>query len=109
MAGMYPNLLIRAQCRDECPRQNPRDILTTIARQAMLDQGLLPDFSPPAQAQANALTRSAADTGARDLRAADWVSVDNDDSRDLDQLSVAESLDDGSTRLLVAMLMWMRR
>ncbi len=68
----------------------------------MLDQGLLPDFSPQAQAQADALTRPAADVGARDLRAADWVSIDNDDSRDLDQLSVAESMADGSTRLLVA-------
>ncbi len=83
-------------------RQNPRDFLTAIARQAMLDQGLLPDFSPEAQAQANALTVSATDPGARDLRNAEWVSIDNDDSRDLDQLSVAESLGGSSTRLLVA-------
>ena len=83
-------------------RQSPRDLLTAIARQAMLDQGLLPDFSPEAQAQANALTAAATDPGARDLRGAEWVSIDNDDSRDLDQLSVAESLTGSSTRLLVA-------
>ncbi len=84
------------------PRQSPRDQLTAIARQAMLDQGLLPDFSPEAQAQADTLTASASDPGARDLRSAEWVSIDNDDSRDLDQLSVAESLGSSSTRLLVA-------
>ena len=83
-------------------RQDSRDILTTIARQAMLDYGLLPDFSPAAQAQADALHRAAADPGARDLRGADWVSIDNDDSLDLDQLSVAQALTEGSTRLLVA-------
>jgi len=83
-------------------RQSARDLLTAIARQAMLDQGLLADFSPEAQAQAGALTRSAADPHARDLRGAQWVSIDNDDSRDLDQLSVAESLTGSSTRLLVA-------
>jgi exoribonuclease-2 len=37
-----------------------------------------------------------------DLRALAWVSIDNDDSRDLDQLSVAEELPDGSVRLRVA-------
>jgi VacB/RNase II family 3'-5' exoribonuclease len=83
-------------------RQDSRDILTTIARQAMLDHGLLPDFSPAAQAQADALGHAAADPGARDLRGADWVSIDNDDSLDLDQLSVAQALTGASTRLLVA-------
>jgi VacB/RNase II family 3'-5' exoribonuclease len=83
-------------------RQNSRDILTTIARQAMLDRGLLPDFSPAAQAQADSLSHAAADPSARDLRGADWVSIDNDDSLDLDQLSVAQALTGASTRLLVA-------
>jgi VacB/RNase II family 3'-5' exoribonuclease len=83
-------------------RQNSRDILTTIARQAMLDHGLLPDFSPAALAQADSLKRAAADPSARDLRDADWVSIDNDDSLDLDQLSVAQVLNSASTRLLVA-------
>ena len=68
----------------------------------MLDHGLLPDFSPEAQAQATSLTGPPKAVGVRDLRDADWVSIDNDDSRDLDQLSVAQSLGDGATRLLVA-------
>jgi VacB/RNase II family 3'-5' exoribonuclease len=83
-------------------RQDARDILTTIARQAMLDHGLLADFSPAAQAQADSLKHAAVDPGARDLRGADWVSIDNDDSLDLDQLSVAQVLTSTSTRLLVA-------
>ena len=83
-------------------RQDSRDILTSIARQAMLDHGLLPDFSPAAQAQADALERAAIEPSARDLRGADWVSIDNDDSLDLDQLSVAQVLIGDNTRLLVA-------
>ena len=38
----------------------------------------------------------------RDLRALLWCSIDNDDSRDLDQLSVAEPLAGGARRILVA-------
>jgi len=40
--------------------------------------------------------------GSRDLRGLAWCSIDNDDSRDLDQLSVAEALPGGSVRVLVA-------
>jgi len=83
-------------------RQDSRDILTTIARQAMLDHGLLADFSPAAQAQADSLKRAAADPAAHDLRGAEWVSIDNDDSLDLDQLSVAQSLPGGNSKLLIA-------
>ena len=38
----------------------------------------------------------------RDLRDRLWASIDNDDSRDLDQLTVAESLAGGQVRILVA-------
>jgi exoribonuclease-2 len=82
--------------------QSPRDLLAAIAREAMLEHGLLADFSAPAQAQADALQAPAAPPGTRDLRSADWVSIDNDDSRDLDQLSVAQPIDGAHTRLLVA-------
>ena len=41
-------------------------------------------------------------TGVRDLRDRLWASIDNDDSRDLDQLTVAEALEGGRTRILVA-------
>jgi exoribonuclease-2 len=68
------------------------DLLGSIARRAMLERGLLPEFSPAALKQADAITAPAAAMGPniRDLRALLWASIDNDDSRDLDQLSVAQ-------------------
>jgi len=81
-----------------------RAILRGIARRAMLEKGLLPDFPPPALAELDAIAGPAAqpEGPARDLRGLLWCSIDNDDSRDLDQLSVAESLTGGSARILVA-------
>src|SRR4051812_2604948 len=82
---------------------NARNRLRTIARRAMIERGLQPDFPPEAVAQANAITRPAApDASVRDLRKLLWCSIDNDDSRDLDQLTVAEKLAGGSVRVLVA-------
>ena len=65
--------------------------LQRVAEAAMRDRGLLPTFSPAVLAETEALTQAAinADAGVRDLRALLWASIDNDDSRDLDQLSVA--------------------
>jgi len=81
-----------------------RDTLVGIARQAMIDKGLDPDFGPAAEQQMAALDAPApsADPSFRDLRDRPWCSIDNDDSRDLDQLTVAEDLGDGRVRLLVA-------
>jgi exoribonuclease-2 len=80
------------------------DDLKRIARQAMLDRGLLPDFSAAALEQADALTRPALLEGPEihDLRGLLWASIDNDDSLDLDQLSVAQPLSGGVVRILVA-------
>src|SRR6185369_13640428 len=65
--------------------------LSGIAREAMREHGLLPDFSPDAVAETKTLAHAAEAGGAaiRDLRSLPWVSIDNDDSLDLDQLSVA--------------------
>lgn len=68
-----------------------RSILQDIAKRAMLERGLLPDFSIRALAeldriQAPAMTN---DAKVRDLRDLIWASIDNDDSRDLDQLTTA--------------------
>jgi VacB/RNase II family 3'-5' exoribonuclease len=80
-----------------------REELRAIARKAMVERGLLPDFSPAALAEARALgERVETGPAVRDLRDLAWVSIDNDDTRDLDQLSVAEPLARGAARLLVA-------
>jgi exoribonuclease R len=56
-----------------------------------------------AQQELAAIGEPAGEThGLRDLRDRLWASIDNDDSRDLDQLTVAESLTGGSVRILVA-------
>lgn len=68
----------------------------------MIDKGLEPDFPPDAQRQAASLTGPAKpDDGVRDLRQMLWCSIDNDDSRDLDQLTFAEG-DDQATKVYVA-------
>jgi len=84
------------------PGRHDRQDLQSIADRAMRERGLEPAFPSDVMAEVAALQRAAADPTARDLRHLPWCSIDNDDSRDLDQLSVAEGLPDGSTRLLVA-------
>ena len=78
--------------------------LRAIAHDAMLQRGLLPDFSPAVIAETRQITQAAAASGPtiRDLRALLWASIDNDDSRDLDQLSVAEPMEGGAVKILVA-------
>src|ERR1700756_1042184 len=78
------------------------DDLKRIARQAMLEHGLQPDFSAAALAQASSIAQPAVDASLRDLRGLLWASIDNDDSQDLDQLSVAEPLAGGAVKILVA-------
>jgi len=81
-----------------------RSILRSIAHQAMLDRGLLPDFSAEALAELGRLQVPAATAGepVRDLRNLLWASIDNDDSRDLDQLTVAEAMPGDKIKILVA-------
>lgn len=69
----------------------------------MLDRGLAPEFTPAAIAELAAIHGAAQPAGsARDLRDMAWCSIDNDDSRDLDQLSVGEEFPGGAARILVA-------
>lgn len=80
-----------------------RHHLRDIARRAMLERGLLPNYSAAVIAETNAIVLPApADASMRDLRSLPWVSIDNDDSRDLDQLSVAVRMADGAEKILVA-------
>ena len=70
----------------------------------MIARGLRPTFSEAARAEADAVARTEppADGSIRDLRSLLWCSIDNDDTRDLDQLSAVEPLEGGAVRLLVA-------
>src|ERR1051325_4625634 len=70
----------------------------------MLERGLEPAFPPDAIRQVEAMDEPAVDSDAsiRDLRSLAWCSIDNDDSRDLDQLTVAEDLGRDTARVLVA-------
>jgi exoribonuclease-2 len=86
------------------PSRPHRTLLRDIARRAMLARGLVPDFPRQALAELESIQGPATGLGGptRDLRALLWCSIDNDDSRDLDQLTVAEAMPDGATRVLVA-------
>ena len=86
------------------PSRSGRSELKSIARRAMIQRGLLPDFSPEVLAETDAVTGAAAETdpAIRDLRGLLWCSIDNDDSRDLDQLSVAEATTRGTVTIRVA-------
>src|SRR5258705_8666369 len=87
-----------------------RSILQSIARRAMLERGLLPDFSPEALAELGRLQLPTVTAdgpaegplGIRDMRNLLWASIDNDDSRDLDQLTVAEAMSTDKVKILVA-------
>ncbi len=84
-------------------RDTDRATLAAIARRAMVERGLEPDFPPVALQELATIRRPAGATDhTRDLRDRLWASIDNDDSRDLDQLTVAESLEGGRVRILVA-------
>jgi len=81
-----------------------RTDLRDIARRAMIERGLLPGFSAAAMAEIARLPAAATDqhSNMRDLTGLLWASIDNDDSRDLDQLTVAKPLVDRSVTILVA-------
>lgn len=80
-----------------------RATLAVIARKAMIQRGLEAEFPAAALQELSGIrSAAAAGVGVRDLRDLVWASIDNDDSRDLDQLTVAESLADGRVRIFVA-------
>jgi len=83
--------------------ESERALLLRVARRAMVERGLEPDFPPAALAEAARVQGGVGDVaGARDLRTLPWCSIDNDDSRDLDQLTVADAPAGGRTTIRVA-------
>src|SRR5258708_11919693 len=71
----------------------------------MAARGFHPEFSDEVRAQVAKLEASATppnpDAAVRDLRDLLWSSIDNDTSRDLDQIEVAERLPNGGIRILI--------
>lgn len=81
-----------------------RSDLVRIATLAMTERGLEPEFPARVERELATITGPASEDSPdiHDLTALLWCSIDNDDSRDLDQLTVCEPLDQGVVRLWVA-------
>ncbi|MCM2317634.1 MAG: ribonuclease catalytic domain-containing protein, partial [Thermoanaerobaculia bacterium] len=86
------------------PQQSPEAQLTAIAKQAMTEYGLLHAFPADVVRELNQITGPLDASGGdiRDLRDLPWCSIDNDDSRDLDQLSVSQPVSKDVTRIFIA-------
>ena len=80
--------------------------LQAAAADSMRAHGFEPEFSPQVLSEVASLEAHPPPVGPgegiRDLRQLPWSSIDNDTSRDLDQLEVAERMPDGATRIHVA-------
>ncbi|MGO4881492.1 MAG: RNB domain-containing ribonuclease [Bryobacteraceae bacterium] len=85
--------------------QNNHYDLAALAREEMLAEGFTPDFPPEAMRQVADLRAHTAppavNSGVQDLRSLLWSSIDNDTSRDLDQIEVAERLPNGDIRIRI--------
>jgi len=86
------------------PKRSGRhvEILRRIARRAMIERGFFLDFTEQVRDELAAVRPAPAQAGLRDLRDLPWCSIDNDDSRDLDQLTVAREGGSGAATILVA-------
>jgi exoribonuclease-2 len=78
--------------------------LVAAAHAAMLEHGFQPDFPAGTDKELAAIQADSdlpAVRGAQDLRSLFWSSIDNDTSKDLDQIEWAEQLPDGRIRVLI--------
>lgn len=73
-----------------------------VAQRVLRENGFDPDFGTAVEAQVAATKQPAKADGLRDLRDMLWSSIDNTESRDLDQIEVAEATKNGAIRILVA-------
>lgn len=84
---------------------SPHVDLEAVAKEVMRQLGFEPDFPPAVQQQLAQLRahppQIASGTDVSDLRKLLWSSIDNDTSRDLDQIEVAERLPNGDVKILV--------
>jgi exoribonuclease-2 len=87
------------------PRSATTPGLVSAAEAAMRLNGFDPDFSPELLREVGSLDDPSDDPpprDARDMRALPWSSIDNRESRDLDQIEVAEKRPDGAIRIRIA-------
>jgi exoribonuclease R len=77
--------------------------LVAAARRSMTERGFTPDYPPQVLQELAALQADPPKTNpaAEDLQHLLWSSIDNDTSRDLDQIEYSEMLPDGHTRVLI--------
>jgi exoribonuclease-2 len=78
--------------------------LVAAAHAAMIERGFQPDFPKGTDTELAAIANQAelpSGAGIQDLRGLLWSSIDNDTSKDLDQIEWAERLADGRIRVLV--------
>ena len=78
--------------------------LKARAHRAMVEAGFQPDFPPEVLREATSAKQGATNPRrlpVKDMRSLLWSSIDNDSSRDLDQIEFVDTLPDGNTRLLV--------
>src|SRR5690348_14636518 len=80
--------------------------LQAMAKQIMIEYGFEPDFPPAVTAQMAKINTaspaaSANSRNVRDMRNLLWSSIDNDTSRDLDQIEVADRMPSGEVKVMV--------
>jgi VacB/RNase II family 3'-5' exoribonuclease len=77
--------------------------LVAAARRSMTERGFAPDYPPQVLEELATLQANPPKTNpaAKDLQHLLWSSIDNDTSRDLDQIEYSEVLPDGHTRVLI--------
>src|SRR5579871_432040 len=89
-------------CISRYAMANAPFVLKARAHLAMIDAGFKPDFPPEVSRETQSVKPAVPSNGSiRDLRSLLWSSIDNDSSKDLDQVEYAEKLSDGTVRLLV--------
>jgi len=103
MHSSHPGYLVSADSHH--PSSQPAQFnLVAAAHASMIEHGFQPDFPAGTAAELAAIEahpEPAADAGLKDLRQLLWSSIDNDTSKDLDQIEWAEQLSDGSIRVLI--------
>lgn len=85
--------------------QNNKVSLTQVAQNAMLDKGFFIDFPSSVHKEVSVMQSTIINqqfSNQKDLRDLKFFSIDNDDSKDLDQLTYAEDLGNGTYKIYIA-------